>query len=291
MEAVNLKCPAKINLSLDVVGERRDGYHLLRTIMQSVSLYDEVEIKKNKSGINIECDIKDIPIDEKNTAYKAAKLMIDEFSLDFGFDISIHKNIPYAAGLAGGSADAAGVIKGISKLMNLNLNLDDMKSIGLKVGADVPYCLIGGTALSEGIGEIITPLKEIPLTYFVIAKPDLFVSTMEVFKKLRMDEIPRHPDTDKLIKYIEDGNIKLLSEDMANVLETVTIKEHPIIFEIKKIMRDFDALGSIMSGSGPSVFGVFDNMPLAEKCYHRLRDYLKDVFLVSSVSQEYLQAI
>lgn len=285
MEDILVKCPAKINLSLDVTGKRQDGYHLLRMIMQTISLFDEVRIEKRKDGIRVNCNNQSIPQNSSNTAYKAALLMFEQYKLQGGVEIYIEKNIPVAAGLAGGSADAAGVIKGINKLYNLNLKMEEMAEIGLRVGADVPYCLTGGTALAEGIGERLTPLKALKETWCLIAKPDISVSTAEVYGKLKVDEIFKHPNTEELIYYIQEGDVESLSHNMVNVLELVTIKEHPVIFEIKNIMVEYHAYGSLMSGSGPTVFGLFGDRESAEACYNRLRDYLKEVYLVKTYNE------
>lgn len=281
MNNITLNCPAKINLSLDVIGKREDGYHDLKMIMQSVSLFDYVTLEKNHGTINISCDNNNIPLDKNNICYKAASKMMQKYEIPGGLNICINKNIPVAAGLAGGSTDAAGVIEGINQLYELNLDLDEMMKIGLTVGADVPFCLNKGTALAEGVGEIITKLNGVS-AWCVLAKPDIAVSTASVFGSFRMDDVVKHPNTDMLIKFVNDGNLENLAENMVNVLETVTIKEYPIIFEIKNIMMEFDSLGSLMSGSGPTVFGLFQDKNKAEKCYHRLRDYLKEVYLVNT---------
>lgn len=283
MDKILIKCPAKINLSLDVVGKRDDGYHLLKMLMQSVALFDEVTIEKNSTGITIHCDNNEIPCDEKNICYKVARLMKDKYALQAGVNIFISKNIPIAAGLAGGSTDAAGVILGINELYNLNLGINEMMDIGVKVGADVPFCLNKGTALVEGIGEVITNLKAVN-AWCVLAKPNISVSTAAVFGNFKFDEVVKHPNTEMLIEYIKNEDLENLSQNMVNVLETVTIKKYPIILEIKNIMMEFNALGSIMSGSGPTVFGLFDNKLEAERCYHRLRDYLKEVYMVQTIS-------
>lgn len=281
MDKISVRCPAKINLSLDVTGKRDDGYHLLKMIMQSVELFDTVNVVKTREGINIYSNNKDIPSNEDNICFKAAEIMLKEFSVEGGLDIFIDKKIPVAAGLAGGSTDGAGVIFGINKLYNLNLSIDEMMKIGVRVGADVPYCFVSRTALAEGIGEILTPLKPTE-AWCVIAKPNLSISTREVYTNLKIDEIPRHPDIEKIISYIEKGDIQNLAQNMVNVLETVTMKKYPIIFEIKNIMNEFHALGSLMSGSGPTVFGLFKDFEKAENCYNRLRDYLKEVYLVKT---------
>ncbi|EYE89785.1 4-diphosphocytidyl-2C-methyl-D-erythritol kinase [Fervidicella metallireducens AeB] len=280
---MTIKCPAKINLSLDVIGKREDGYHLLRMIMQTVSLFDNVTVQKGSEGINIYCNKSSVPCNENNSAYKAAKLILDKFQIKSGVDILIDKEIPVAAGLAGGSTDAAGVIKAMNEIFKLHMTMEDMMEIGLKVGADVPYCIIGGTALAEGIGEKLTVLKQFKETWCVLAKPPISVSTADVYGSLKLDEIVRHPDTEELIDNIEKEEIDILAKGMVNVLETVTIKEYPIILEIKNIMKEFNALGSLMSGSGPTVFGLFRDKAEAEKCYHRLRDYLKEVYLVKTL--------
>lgn len=281
MDKILVECPAKINLSLDVIGKREDGYHNLKMIMQSITLFDEVTLEKSSNNITISCNNSNIPVNKDNICYKVAKSMMEKYNLEGGIKILINKNIPIAAGLAGGSTDAAGVIKGINKLYNLNLSIDVMKQIGLSVGADVPFCISMGTALAEGVGEIITRLNPVK-AWCVLAKPDISVSTGAVFGNLKINEIIKHPDTELLIEYINNNDLENLSENMVNVLETVTIKKYPIILEIKNIMMEFNALGSLMSGSGPTVFGLFDDRSAAEKCYHRLRDYLKEVYLVST---------
>lgn len=286
MDKVTIKCPAKINISLDVVGKREDGYHLLKTIMQNVSLFDEVTVQKNHGGINLYCNNGNVPCNSSNTAYKAAEIIKDKFNIKDGVDIIIEKRIPVSAGLAGGSTDAAGVIKAMNELFELNLDTEDMMKAGAGVGADVPFCILESTALAEGIGEILTPISPLEDVWCVLAKPDISISTMEVYGKLKIDEIPRHPNTSKLKEYIEKRDIKNMALSMINVLETVTVKENPIIFDIKNIMMEFYALGSLMSGSGPTVFGIFEDRIGAEKCYNRLRDYLKEVFLVKTYNKE-----
>lgn len=282
MDEIKIVCPAKINLSLDVLSRREDGYHIVKMLMQSITLEDLITVRKINSGIKIYCDTKDVPCNESNTAYKAAKLMFENFNIIGGLEILIDKKIPVGAGLAGGSTNAAGVIKAINELYDLKLTLKDMMEIGVKIGADVPFCILGGTALAQGIGEVLTPLKPLGTLWCVLAKPNFSVSTREVYSKLKIDEIPKHPDIDRLIGYIEKKDYINLAENMVNVLENVTMKDYPIIFEIKNIMMEFDALGSLMSGSGPTVFGLFDSKNSAEKCYNRLRDYLKEVFLVKT---------
>ena len=284
MDKVFIKCPGKINLSLDVVGKLDNGYHKLEMIMQSIALYDIVTLEKNDAGINIYCTNSNVPLDEENICHKAASNMKEKFGLLGGIDITIVKNIPISAGLAGGSTDAAGVILGINKLYKLNLSKAEMMDIGVMLGADVPFCINSGTAFATGIGEVIKKLPSIG-AWCVLAKPDVSVSTLEVFKKFRLDEVLKHPDTDSLLEYVNKGELQQLSQNMINVLEIVTTKDYPIILDIKNIMMEFDALGSLMSGSGPTVFGLFEDKNTAEKCYHRLRDYLKEVYLVRTEAE------
>jgi len=278
-----IECPAKINLSLDVVGKREDGYHLLEMIMQTISLYDRLKITRNKETVII-CNNIDVPCDKSNIAYRAVEIMKEKFGIEDNFKIEIEKNIPVAAGLAGGSTNAAAVIRALNDMYSLNLSKDEMKEIGLKLGADVPFFFEGGTCLAEGIGEKLTRLKDISC-YLVVAKPPINVSTKYVYQNLKIDEIAVHPDTKRIIQYINSNDIRSLAESMVNVLETVTIREYPIIFEIKSIMMEFGALGSLMSGSGPSVFGVFDDKADALKCHNRLRDYIKEVFVISTINK------
>ena len=286
MDKVTIKCPGKINLSLDVVGVREDGYHLLKTIMQNISLFDEVTVKKTEGDINLYCNNGHVPCNSSNTAYKAASLIIDKYNIKAGVDIIIEKRIPIAAGLAGGSTDAAGVIKAMNELFELGMSDGEMMEIGIRIGADVPFCILESTALAEGIGEILIPLSPIEDVWCVLAKPDISISTKEIYTKLKIDEIPKHPNTLKLQEYIDKKDIHNIAQNMINVLETVTIRENPVIFDIKNIMMEFHALGSLMSGSGPTVFGVFEDKIAAEKCYNRLRDYLKEVFLVKTYNKE-----
>lgn len=284
MDKISVKCPAKINLSLDVTGKRGDGYHLVKMIMQTIGLFDEVRVSRNSGGINLGVSSSELPVDRGNIAFRAAQLMIDTYKLKGGVDIFIDKHIPIAAGLAGGSTDAAGVIKAMDSLYDLMLSKEEMMELGLKLGADVPFCIMGGTALAEGIGEVLRPLKPFD-AWVVIAKPPIAVSTKEVYGNLKLDEITRHPYTERIIGYMDRNDTESVAENMVNVLESVTIKEHPVIFEIKNIMMEFHALGSLMSGSGPTVFGIFGDKHTAEVCYHRLRDYLKEVYLVKTFNE------
>lgn len=283
MESIIVDSPAKINLSLDVVGKREDGYHLLEMIMQTISLYDKVRISKS-SEMMVTCNAQGVPCDKSNIVYKAAELMKNRYNIDENFKIEIEKNIPVAAGLAGGSTNGAAVIKGINELYSLNVSKDEMMEIGLKLGADVPFFFEGGTCLAEGIGEKLTKLSDVSCS-IVVAKPPIFVSTKYVYQNLKLDEIVIHPNTKRLIEYIKENNIRHLADSMVNVLESVTIKEYPVIQEIKNIMLEFGALGSMMSGSGPSVFGIFEDIKDAQKCHNRLRDYIKEVYVVNTTNK------
>lgn len=282
MDGIRIPCPAKINLSLDVIGKRPDGYHLLRMLMQSVSLYDYVTVEKIEENIELTCSRQDIPCDKSNTAYKMACIILDKYNIHCGVKIHIEKNIPSGAGLAGGSADAAGVMKAMNQLFNLNMSMQEMLDEGLKVGADVPYCIMGGTALAEGIGERLTPLRPLKKTWCVIAKPDIAISTKEAYGALRMDKIIRHPATDQLIGYIKAGEVKKLASGMVNVLEDACISRYPEIYEIRKLMQQQGAMGSMMTGSGSAVFGLFQSRNDAERCSNALKSRLREVFLVET---------
>ena len=261
MNSIQLKSRAKINLSIDVLGKRKDGYHLVEMIMQTIDLYDIINIKEiDIDEININSNSEDIPLNEDNIVYKAAKLLKDEFNIKKGIDIFIEKNIPVAAGMAGGSSNAAAVLVGLNKLWNLNLSEVNLQEIGLKLGADVPFCISGGAALAEGIGEKLTSIKGLSEdTIILVCKPNLFVSTKDVYQGLDLENIKNRPDNKFLIQCLEDGNINLLAKNMVNLLENVTSKMHEEIKEIENTMLKYNALGSMMSGSGPTVFGLFDN--------------------------------
>ena len=254
MDTIRLKARAKINLGLDVVRRREDGYHEVKMVMQMLRLYDQIDIEKTQeSGIFVRSNLSFLPTDERNIAYKAAKVMIDQFGLEQGVIIRIEKHIPVAAGMAGGSTDCAAVLYGMNKLFGLRLNQKKLRELGVKLGADVPYCLMRQTALSEGIGEILTPISPLQDCPILIAKPSVSVSTRHVYEHLKLDEQTMHPDIDGV------------TDRMANVLETVTVPDHPVIDEIKKQMMASGAVNALMSGSGPTVFGIFDDEEKAKK--------------------------
>lgn len=282
MDNITLKAMAKINLSLDVIRRREDGYHEVRMIMQNINMYDKLTlVKKPSAGIEVETNLSFLPTDDNNLVYKAAKLLMDEFEVKEGVKITLEKHIPVAAGMAGGSSDAAATMFGVNRLFNLNLSKKDLMDRAVKIGADVPYCVMRGTALSEGIGEILTPLQAPPRCHVLIAKPPISVSTKFVYTNLKLDENTVHPDVDAMIDSINKKDIHKMASLMGNVLESVTVKEYPEIEEIKNMMKNYGALNAMMSGSGPTVFGLFEDKDKAEECKEFIRNSgkCKNVFL------------
>ncbi len=289
------KAFAKINLGLDVLGQRPDGYHDLRMIMQTVGLCDIVTLRaEGEPGISLQVradaasdenssagDI--LPSDERNLAYRAAHLLMEEFALREGVSITLEKHIPVAAGLAGGSADAAAVLCGMNDLFALQLTQEELQQRGLKIGADVPYCIRGGTALAEGIGEQLTALPQAPGAYVLLAKPPFSVSTGYVYAHLKLEEGMEHPDIDAQMQAICSGDFDQMAGSMGNILERVTVPAFPVIGEICEEMLHLGAAGAQMSGSGPAVFGLFDDRGKAERAYRvLLKDArIRDVFLTS----------
>lgn len=272
MKSIRLKALAKINLGLDVLGKRENGYHDVRMIMQSVYLYDEVKIERTpRAGIHLKTNLSFLPTGEKNIAYKAAEMLTDEFALTEGVKITLNKRIPVAAGMAGGSSDAAAVLFGMNRLFELGLTQEQLMERGVKLGADVPYCIMRGTVLAEGIGEALTPLPPMPKCAILIAKPPVSVSTRVVYEALDAKEIVAHPDIDGLIDGLEQKNLQKIASCMGNVLEDVTIPMYPVIENIKQEMERAGALGSMMSGSGPTVFGIFDDKLKAVRAKERIK--------------------
>ncbi|KZL90057.1 4-(cytidine 5'-diphospho)-2-C-methyl-D-erythritol kinase [Clostridium magnum] len=278
-----LKAYAKINLSLDVVGKREDGYHLLKMIMQTVDLYDILNVKKTCRDIKVICNKPYVPTDERNLAYKAAELFINTYKIDGGIDIYLKKYIPVAAGMAGGSTDAAAVLKAMRTLYKPELEDKELMELGLKIGADVPYCIVGGTALCEGIGEKITSMKSFKNHILVVIKPPFGVSTKEVYSNLDINKIIKHPDTDLLVKYVEEDNLLGVCRNMKNVLENVTLKKHMTLKNIKKEVLDAGAIGTLMSGSGPTIFAFFEDMLKAQMCYDKMKKIYKEVFITRTI--------
>lgn len=273
MRSISLKAYAKINLGLDVLGTLPNGYHEVCMVMQNIGIYDKVNMRRNNTGeIKLTCNLSFLSEAADNIAYKAARLIKEEFGLTEGVDIDLYKYIPVAAGMAGGSTDAAAVLKGMNLLFDLGITEERLMEYGAKLGADVPYCIMGGTALSEGIGERLTALKACPECVLVIAKPGISVSTKYVYDNLVLDENTVHPDIKGIVAAIEAGNIKGVAARLGNVLEDVTIKAHPVIAEIKDAMRECGSFGVLMSGSGPTVFGMFENEEQAETCVEQLKN-------------------
>ena len=289
MKQIELKALAKINLGLDVLGRRENGYHDVRMIMQSVYLYDDVVIvRKDLPGIEVETNLHFLPTDENNIAYKAAAMLMEEFKLPGGVRIVLNKHIPVAAGMAGGSSNAAAVLFGMNKMFRLGLSQRSLMERGVRLGADVPYCIMRGTALSEGIGEILTPLPPMPQCRVLIAKPAVSVSTKHVYESLNLPSLgaEAHPDIDAMRAAIEKKDLSGIVSQLGNVLETVTIPENPVIQTLKDKMMEMGADGSLMSGSGPTVFGLFTNQAAAQAAYEELRygsgqDLAKQVYLTS----------
>ena len=281
---ISLKALAKINLGLDVVRRREDGYHEVRMIMQTIHLYDRLDIKRTKeSGIQIQTNLSFLPVNENNLIYKAAKLLMDEFSITDGVSVKLDKRIPVAAGMAGGSTDAAAMLFGMNRLFSLGLTKRQLMERGVQIGADVPYCIMRGTALAEGIGEELSPLAPMVKCPVLIAKPSISVSTKFVYQNLKLDDTTIHPDIDLLIDDIRAKNLYDIAAHMGNVLETVTIPNYPVIYEIKKHMLSHGAVGAMMSGSGPTVFGLFDDEDTAKKAYKAMRSshLARQVYLTS----------
>ncbi len=268
MNSITVKAYAKINIGLDVLGKRPDGYHDVSMIMQSVDLHDTVTIRKTRfKSITVDTNLYFLPTDRRNLAYKAVEVFDGHHPIRCGLNIFINKRIPVAAGLAGGSTDAAAVLTGLNKMFQAGLSAEELMKLGVRIGADVPYCLLMGTALSEGIGEILKPIKPLPDCHILLVKPNISVSTKYVYENLRLNDSIRHPDIPAMIEAIEESDLYRLASLMENILETITIKEYPIIGGIKEKMKDLNALASVLSGSGPTVFGIFDSRQKAENAY------------------------
>lgn len=265
MDKLQLKAYGKINLGLDVIRKRPDGYHDLDMIMQMVDVYDDVIIEK-KAGeeIVVKADVAVLSNGKDNLAYMAAKMLLDEFGIKSGVEITIHKRIPIAGGMAGGSSDCATTLIGINEMFNLGLSKQQLMERGVKLGADVPYCVLGGTAIARGIGEVLTPLPTPPQCHVIIAKPPISVSTAYVYGHIRPDEITKRPDIEQMTLAIKEQDLNKLSDLLYNVMEEVTVSEYPVIEKLKSIMLENGALNSIMSGSGPTVFGLFDDREKAQ---------------------------
>lgn len=284
MNRMELKALGKINLGLDVLGKRPNGYHDVRMVMQTVYLYDRIVLEKiNEPQIMLESNLFYLPNNENNLAYRAAQLLMDEFAIESGMKIRLEKHIPVAAGMAGGSTDAAAVLFGINRMFQLGLTQEQLMERGVKLGADVPYCIMRGTALAEGIGEDLTQLPSMPRCYVLLAKPQISVSTKKVYEELDSHEITDHPDIDGIIEGLKEKDLNKITGCMGNVLENVTIAEYPIVGKIKEMMNQEGALGAMMSGSGPTVFGIFDDKIKGRKAAQKIKakGLAKQVYLTN----------
>ena len=284
MKEISVKALAKVNLGLDVVRKREDGYHEVRMIMQTIHLFDRLEIMRNQSGrITMSTNLAFLPTNENNLVYKAAALLKEEFDIGDGIDVKLHKHIPVAAGMAGGSTDAAAVLYGMNRIFDLGLSKEDLMTRGVKLGADVPYCIMRGTALAEGIGEKLSALPPMVKCPVLIAKPSISVSTKFVYQNLKLDEQTNHPDIDALMKDIREKDFDGVCAHMGNVLESVTIPNYPVIAEIKQQMMRSGAKASMMSGSGPTVFGLFEDGETAKRALREMKrsGLAKQVYLTT----------
>ena len=270
---MRLQAFAKINLGLDVLGKREDGYHEVRMIMQTIRMYDQLDMRKSvEPGIHLTTNKKYIPVDENNLVWRAAKLMMDTCGIIEGVSIHLHKVIPVAAGMAGGSSDAAATLVGMNRLFHCGLSKEKLMELGVQIGADVPYCVLRGTALAEGIGEKLTVLPPMPDCWILIGKPGISVSTKYVYTTLDLNTDTVHPDIDGMKKALEAGNLYGITERMGNVLQDVTIPAYPEVERIKEQMKTLGAVNAMMSGSGPTVFGIFDNEEKAQEACQKLRE-------------------
>ena len=290
MNQMRLKALAKINLGLDVLRRKEDGYHEVKMIMQTIHLHDQIHIKKiEEDEIIIKTNLYYLPNNENNIAYKAAKMLKEEFNLPGGVSIQLKKVIPVAAGMAGGSSDAAAVLFGMNKMYGLKLSMQELMDRGVKIGADVPYCIMRGTALAEGIGEKLTQLPAMPKCHILIAKPPINVSTKFVYENLHANDLKpqEHPNVDIQIEALKEGNLEKLVANMGNVLEKVTVPEYPVIDEIKQMMTECGALGAMMSGSGPTVFGIFTSYAKAQRAYQKIEQsgLSKQIYLTTPYNQ------
>ena len=289
MDKIELKAYGKINIGLDVIRKREDGYHDLDMIMQTVGVYDDVIISREDGTktyeIEVSTDADILPNDKGNLAFMAAKVLMEAYDIKSKVKIHINKRIPIAGGMAGGSADCAAVLRGVNKLFQLGLTDEQLQEYGVKLGADVPYCIVGGTKRAQGIGEILTDLPTPPKCYVIIAKPDAFVSTKFVYSHIRPAQIENHPDIDGIIESIKAGDLYGMCEKIANVMEDVTIPEYPIIQKVKDILKSNGAVNALMSGSGPTVFGIYDDEEKAKQSMDALsgKEFVSQLYLTKFI--------
>ena len=289
MDKIELKAYGKINIGLDVIRKREDGYHDLDMIMQTVGVYDDVIISREDGTqtyeIEVSTDADILTNDKGNLAFMAAKVLMEAYDIKSKVKIYINKRIPIAGGMAGGSADCAAVLRGVNKLFQLGLTDEQLQEYGVKLGADVPYCIVGGTKRAQGIGEILTDLPTPPKCYVIIAKPDAFVSTKFVYSHIRPAQIENHPDIDGIIESIKAGDLYGMCEKIANVMEDVTIPEYPIIQKVKDILKSNGAVNALMSGSGPTVFGIYDDEEKAKQSMDALsgKEFVSQLYLTKFI--------
>lgn len=292
MNTLKLEAYAKVNLGLDVVRRLENGYHEVKMVMQTVGIGDTLTLTKQAQGITVTTDSGEIPADENNLVYKVAKLLIETYAIEEGIHIHLEKRIPVAAGMAGGSTDAAAVFKGMNTLFALELSTEELQKMAVKLGADIPYCIIGGTALAEGIGEKLTILPDAPDAFLLVAKPDINVSTKYVYENLNLPGLKRHPDIDGMVEAIRDGDLEGIIDRMDNVLQSVTETKYPIISQLKHFMEENGARKALMSGSGPTVFGIFGNEADAVAAAEKLaeKNMVKQLFVTTFQRKEIIDA-
>lgn len=281
-QEITLAAPAKVNLTLDILGKRADGYHELESVMQQITLFDFITLRRIEPGLQLHCSHPLVPEGEDNIAYQAAQLMLEKLDSSAGLEITIEKNIPVGAGLAGGSTDAAAVLMGINTLMEMNLSLPELMTAGSQLGSDIPFCIQGGTALARGRGELLTPLPAGPVLQLVLVKPDFFLSTAEVYRRFRLEKLEQRPGLDAFLAAWTQYDMINMAESMVNVLETVTLSLCPEIQTIKQELIDNGALQAVMSGSGPTVFGVFPDLQTAGLAWQKMQQRYEEVFLAAS---------
>ena len=283
MKKVVTKSFAKINLSLDVLGRLENGYHEVQMVMQTVSVFDLVTVSKIKHGIELSTNLPYLPIDRNNIAYRAAEEFFKYTGIKEGVSIDISKRIPVGAGLAGGSSNASAVLKAMNKLFSAGLSLKELCNIGIKLGADVPYCVLGGTRLAEGIGEKLSSLPRLPKCSIVLVKPGFSISTKTVYEKIDSCSDYKHPETKKIIEGLKEADLGMITSAMGNVLEEVSIAEHPVLQEVKDELYGLGAIRAQMSGSGPTVFGIFKTYDEARKAKKELWGKYKTVYICTPV--------
>ncbi|GGA52356.1 4-diphosphocytidyl-2-C-methyl-D-erythritol kinase [Kroppenstedtia guangzhouensis] len=277
---VSVKAPAKINLTLDVLHKRADGYHELEMLMTTIDLSDRIDLTETRGGITLDSTSGFVPFDDRNLAYRAVALVKERFGIQKGIHVRIRKNIPVAAGLAGGSSDAAAALKGLNRLWDLGLTVEEMAELGLELGSDVPFCIHGGTAIARGRGEKITPVAPPPPCWVILAKPPHGVSTAEVFAAFQLDQVEERPRLDRMMESLERRDFGGVCHELSNVLESVTLVQYPKVRRLKEKMITFGAQGVLMSGSGPTVFGLVQRENLAKRVVNGLRGFCRQVVAV-----------